>query len=161
MDSFLGAGHLVELHFPRALQILDLYHARQHVSDLCKVLFEDSAQIARQRLRWWAQLDEGRIGRIVTQAQLRLPLDPDRTTQAQAELAYLQNHRHKMRYADFRQQGLFVGSGVVEAACKTVIAQRLKQSGMEWSMRGANAIISLRCVRQSGRFEEFWEARAG
>ena len=118
-------------------------------SDLCKVLFEDSAQIARQRLRWWAQLDEGRIGRIVTQAQLRLPLDPDRTTQAQAELAYLQNHRHKMRYADFRQQGLFVGSGVVEAACKTVIAQRLKQSGMEWSMRGANAIISLRCVRQS------------
>ncbi len=63
-----------------------------------------------------------------------------------------------MRYADFRAQGLFVGSGVVEAGCKTLIGQRMKRSGMEWSLRGANAILSLRCTIQSGRFEDFWES---
>jgi hypothetical protein len=64
-----------------------------------------------------------------------------------------------MRYATFRAQGLFVGSGVVEAGCKTIIGHRLKQSGMEWSTRGANAIISLRCMIKSNRFEDFWESR--
>jgi hypothetical protein len=65
-----------------------------------------------------------------------------------------------MRYAHFRRQGLFVGSGVVEAGCKTIVGQRLKQFGMRWTVRGANAIIALRCCELSGRWEEFWEARA-
>ena len=64
-----------------------------------------------------------------------------------------------MRYLKFRSQGFFVGSGVIEAGCKTVIGKRLKQSGMEWSVRGANAIIALRCNLQSGRFEDYWEDR--
>jgi len=75
------------------------------------------------------------------------------------EINYLEENKERMRYADFREQGLFVGSGVVEAGCKTVIGKRLKQSGMEWSVRGANAIISLRCIHLSGRAEEFWDAR--
>jgi hypothetical protein len=74
-------------------------------------------------------------------------------------MAYLEKNKERMRYADFRAQGLFVGSGVVEAGCKTIIGQRLKQSGMEWSLRGANAIISLRCMIKSGRFEDYWESR--
>ena len=61
-----------------------------------------------------------------------------------------------MRYAEFRKQDLFVGSGVVEAGCKNIIGARLKQSGMEWTVRGANAIISLRCIIKSNRFEDFW-----
>ena len=65
-----------------------------------------------------------------------------------------------MRYAEFREQGLFVGSGVVEAGCKTVIGTRLKQSGMEWTVRGANAIITLRCIMKSNRLEDYWESRA-
>lgn len=72
---------------------------------------------------------------------------------------YLTKNRDRMRYADFRAQGLFVGSGVVEAGCKTVIGQRLKQSGMEWSVRGANDIIALRCAMLSGRLEDYWESR--
>ena len=67
--------------------------------------------------------------------------------------------RKRMRYNTFREQGLFVGSGVVEAGCKTVIGQRLKQSGMEWSVRGANAIIALRCIMKSNRLEDYWESR--
>ena len=65
-----------------------------------------------------------------------------------------------MRYAEFRRQGLFVGSGVVEAGCKTLMGQRLKQSGMRWTVAGANAIIALRCGQLSGRWEQFWELRS-
>ena len=66
----------------------------------------------------------------------------------------------RMRYPIFRAQGLFVGSGVVEAGCKTVVATRLKRSGMFWTVGGANAIIALRSCRLSGRFEDYWEARS-
>ncbi len=65
-----------------------------------------------------------------------------------------------MRYPESRRPDLFVGSGVVEAGCKTIIGQRLKQSGMRWTVRGANAILALRCCQLSGNGEEFWEARA-
>jgi hypothetical protein len=73
---------------------------------------------------------------------------------------YFQTNAERMRYARFRRQGLFVGSGVVEAGCKTIVGHRLKQSGMRWTVRGANAIIALPCADLSGRWEEFWEARA-
>ena len=75
-------------------------------------------------------------------------------------IAYLQINQDRMRYAEFRRQGLFVGSGVVEAGCKTIMGLRLKQSGMRWTVTGANAIIALRCRQLSGRWEEFWESRA-
>lgn len=65
-----------------------------------------------------------------------------------------------MRYPKFRAQGLFVGSGVIEAGCKTVIGVRLKGSGMFWTVRGANAIIALRCARLSARFEEYRASRS-
>jgi hypothetical protein len=65
-----------------------------------------------------------------------------------------------MRYQVFRTQGLFVGSGVIEAGCKTVIGARLKCSGMFWTVRGANAIIALRCCRLSCRFEDYWADRS-
>ena len=65
-----------------------------------------------------------------------------------------------MRYGELRPLGLFVGSGVIEAACRTIIAQRLKRSGMFGSVAGANAIIALRCCLASGRSEQFWEDTA-
>jgi hypothetical protein len=74
-------------------------------------------------------------------------------------LHYFEENASQMRYALFRKKKLFVGSGVVEAGCRTVIGQRLKQSGMRWSVRGANAILALRCCLMSGRFEDFWASR--
>ena len=65
-----------------------------------------------------------------------------------------------MGYADYYEEGPFVGSGVIEAGCNTLIGQRLEQSGMGWNVRGANAFAALRCVTQSNRFEEYWEERA-
>ena len=150
-----------EQHFPDAIQIVDLYHAREHVSWLCKHLFgEDERTLFRHRIRWWTSLDEGKVEKIVQQANQKLPLNPEARKKAEAEIAFLDKHKNFMRYADFRKRGLFVGSGVIEAGCKTVIGLRMKQSGMEWSLRGANAIISLRCMVKSGRLEDYWESRA-
>jgi len=66
-----------------------------------------------------------------------------------------------MRYPEFRRQGLFVGTGVIEAGCKTVIGGRLKRSGMFWTVRGANAVIALRCCRHSRQSNDYWEVRRG
>lgn len=151
---------IAQLHFHEAIQIVDLYHARQHVSDLCKILFAaNEKQVARYRMRWWTNLDAGNVETIVREASQNLPSNRQAKRRVKKEIAYLERNKQLMRYADFRAQGLFVGSGVVEAGCKTLIGSRCKQSGMEWSVTGANAIISLRCMMLSGRLEEFWESR--
>ena len=158
-DGAVWILNLAETHFPGAILIVDLYHAKQHVSDLCKLLFSEESNIQRNRLRWWTDMEEGNIEKIIREAGAALPRRSKNRKAALTEIAYLEKNRERMRYADFRAQGLFVGSGVVEAGCKTVIGQRLKQSGMEWSVRGANDIIALRCVMMSGRFEDYWESR--
>ena len=140
---------------------MDLYHAREHVADLCKHLFAgDQRTVVRHRMRWWTLLDEGKVEKILQQANQKLPLNSEACEKAESEIAFLDKHKEMMRYADFRKRGYFVGSGVMEAGCKTVIGLRMKQSGMEWSLRGANAIISLRCVMKSGRLEDYWENRS-
>ena len=160
-DGARWIKNLVQMHFPEATFIIDLYHARQHVSELCKILFVgNEKKIVQQRMRWWTDLDDGKVEKIIHQAQPYLPEDPDTKKRVEIEIHYLEKNAESMRYAEFRAQGLFVGSGVVEAGCKTLIGQRLKQSGMEWSVRGANAIISLRCILTSGRFEDYRESRA-
>jgi len=159
-DGAEWVKNLAEMHFPRAVAIIDLYHAREHVSNLCRLLFaSDEKRMKTCRGRWWALLDGGRIELIVLQARRYLPEDPALKKAAVAEIRYLDKNKERMRYTEFRTQGLFVGSGVVEAGCKTIIGQRLKQSGMEWSLRGANAIIALRCVMKSNRLEDYWESR--
>ena len=152
---------ITEHRFPQAIQIIDLYHAREHVDALCKLLFgAEEKKVLYHRLRWWSNLDEGKVEKIVDEATCLLPQEPQARSKAQNEIHYLDENKDRMRYAQFRQQGLFVGSGVVEAGCKTIIGARLKQSAMEWSVRGANSIITLRYVMLSGRLEDFWEARA-
>jgi len=160
-DGAQWIKNLAQMHFPEAKLIIDLYHARQHLSELCKILFVgNEKKISSQRMRWWTDLDEGKVEKIIHQAQQHLPQSAEAKKKAEIEIHYLEKNAEYMRYAEFRAQGLFVGSGVVEAGCKTLIGQRLKQSGMEWSVRGANAIISLRCILASGRFEDYWESRA-
>ena len=158
-DSAEWIKNLWQMHFPMAMFIIDLYHAREHVSHLSKMLFSgDNKRAEQQRIRWWTDLDAGNVDKIIRQARQRL-CDQESREKIETEIHYFEKNKAYMRYAEFRTQGLFVGSGVVEAGCKTVIGQRLKQSGMEWSIRGANAIISLRCAIKSNRFEDYWESR--
>lgn len=159
-DGAAWIWNLAEIHFPGAIYIIDLYHAREHISALCKLLFAESEKkTAQYRTRWWDYLDAGNIEKIMREARERLPADCALRNKAQSAVAYFENNKERMRYGSFRAQGLFVGSGVVEAACRSVIGDRLKQSGMEWSLRGANAIISLRCVLKSDGLDDYWESR--
>jgi len=158
-DGAVWILNLAETHFPGAVLIVDLYHAKEHVAGLCKLLFSEEAAIKRHRLGWWTDMEEGNVEKIAAEARAALGRRGKNRKTILTEIAYLEKNRERMRYAAFRAQGLFVGSGVVEAGCKTVIGQRLKQSGMEWSVRGANDIIALRCVMLSGRLEDYWESR--
>jgi hypothetical protein len=151
---------LAEMHFSMATHIVDLYHAREHISNLCRILFGSNENLLTEhRIRWWTDLDEGNVEKIIIEATSKLRHSKEPSHKAEKEINYFETNKERMRYAQFRRQGFFVGSGVVEAACGTVIGKRLKQSGMEWSLAGANAIIALRCLILSGRMEEFWESR--
>jgi hypothetical protein len=117
---------------------------------------------ARQK-RWIMtaqdKLDNRRIEGLVTGLRALRPTSPDVIEMVRTEAGYFEANAECMRYPEFRRQGLFVGTGVMEAGCKTVIGSRLKQSGMFWTVRGANAIVALRCCQLSGAFEDYWEAR--
>ena len=104
-------------------------------------------------------LDEGKIEKLVAAPRLLQHPDPKVLEKIRIEADYFAKNAERMRYPKFRKLHLFVGSGVIEAGCKTVIASRLKQSGMFWTVRGANAILALRCCLLSGRFEDYREAR--
>jgi len=148
-------------HFAGATQIVDLYHAREHLSDLAKVLYGPGSSKAKD----WAEarideLDAGNIEAVLAAMRRLRPNAQTARDEARKAAEYFKTNAERMRYGQFRHLGLFVGSGVVEAGCKTIVGQRLKQSGMHWTVKGANAIMSLRCWDLSGRWEHFWEARS-
>jgi hypothetical protein len=147
-------------HFPGAIQIVDLFHARQHLWELARKLYPN--QDAGQR-RWMMihqdLLDQGKIEDLAAALGSIDSSSPELTEKLRIEIGYFSNNAERMRYPEFRRQHLFVGSGVIEAGCKTVIGSRCKQSGMFWTVRGANAIVALRCCHLNGRFEDYWEAR--
>jgi hypothetical protein len=104
-------------------------------------------------------LDKGKIEKLVLSLRSIESNNPEVIEKIRIEAAYLERNAERMRYPKFRSQHLFVGSGVIEAGCKTVIGSRLKQSGMFWTVRGANAIIALRCCHLNRQFEDYWEDR--
>ncbi len=150
---------IASTHFPGAVHVIDLFHAREHLTDLAKALDLTEAQ----QKAWHDLLDMGRVEDILEQANSRLAdlsLAAHQADEVRKAMGYFKENAKLMRYAEFRLAGYFVGSGVVEAGCRTVIGERLKRSGMFWSLRGANAIIASRCCQLSGRFEDFWEDAA-
>ena len=153
--------NLAELHFPDAIHIVDLYHARQHLWDVARALFPNDpiSQKAWMKVHQKRLLDKGKIEKLVAALRSLLPAHPQAAEKLQDEADYFEKNAERMRYPKFRRQHLFVGSGVIEAGCKTVIGSRLKQSGMFWTVRGANAILALRCAHLNNRFETYWEDR--
>jgi hypothetical protein len=157
--TVLGDGaewiwNLAERHFPAATHIVDLYHARQHLHALNRTA---AAAVADLGQAWIDErvdeLDHGNIDALL-QAFAELALTDADRAEVDKQLGYFETNKDRMAYGTFRDAGLFVGSGVVEAGCKTVIAQRLKQSGMRWTTRGATGIFNLRCEQASGTWQE-------
>ena len=153
--------NLVAEHFPGAIQIVDLYHARQHLWELVRRLYphDEEKQRAWMKVHQKRLLDRGKIERLVGVLRAIKSGNTEVAEKIRTEADYLERNAERMRYPKFHRQHLFVGSGVIEAGCKTVIASRLKRSGMFWTVRGANAILALRCSHLNGRFEDYWEGR--
>jgi hypothetical protein len=152
--------NLTDQHLPSAIQIVDIYHAREHLWGIARKLYPN--QEAEQR-RWMmihqGMLDEGKIEDLAHALRSIDSSSPELAEKIRIEAGYFERNTKRMRYPEFRRQHLFVGSGVIEAGCKTIIGSRCKQSGMFWTVRGANAILALRCCQFNGRFEDYWETR--
>jgi hypothetical protein len=143
--------------FPQAIQILDRFHAKEHLSNLGKLIYGAASKQGEQWIqRRYDELDEGRLGSLL-KALLRHGPQYKEALQC-AE--YFRNNTNRIRYPEFHAQALCTSTGVVEAGCKVVIGTRLKRAGMHWTETGANAIIALRCSKLNGRYEDFWERRS-
>jgi hypothetical protein len=136
------------------------YHARQHVWELSGKLFPS---IDSRRKGWAARiqnkLDQGEIELLVASLRRLSAKSTELSHLITNDAEYFERNAARMRYPEFRRQGLFVGSGVVEAGCKNVIGLRLKRSGMFWTVDGGNVILALRCSRLNNRFEDYWATR--
>jgi hypothetical protein len=162
---FLGDGaawvwELARVNFPQAVEILDYYHACEHLTGLVDTLLGKDTPAGQALLeRWKGTLYHESIEPILAEARRLLPPDPDQRAAAEAQLPYFERNRERLRYGALRAQGYFIGSGVVEAGCKSLIGHRLKQSGMFWSEYGAQNILTLRCALHSNRFDAYWDQR--
>jgi hypothetical protein len=155
-DGAVWIWNLADEHFPGATQIVDRFHAKEHLSQVAKAIYGPTSELAAQ----WAkarhdELDAGTLSAIVRALAVHASLREARNC-----IQYLWRNRRRMRYPQFRALGLCTSTAVVEAGCKVTVGTRLKRAGMHWTVRGANAIVALRCCRLSGRFEDFWARRA-
>ncbi len=146
--------------FRNAIQIVDFYHALEHAGQVLVALLGSKEHPDYQpRLRRWAKrLLKDQVEKLIGETRQECA----KTSRAEAvekELGYFVNNVERMQYGTFRRQGFFIGSGVVEAGCKTVIGARCKQSGMFWSEPGAENVLALRCIHRSRRLDQFWKER--
>ena len=161
----LSMGPMVEPSVAPVVQIVDFYHACEHLKRGCDAIWGEStvrAQAEFQRLRTLLKEDEQGAVRIMSSLRYHAAqAQGNRQVRIRAELTYFRNQRARMQYATYQREKLPIASGVMEAACKTLVTQRLKRSGMAWSMAGGQAILTLRSLIQSGRWPQAWPLLAG
>jgi len=150
--------------FPGAVEILDFYHASEHVGELATALHdEDPSEAAACRTRWCHDMKQTSPAALLVETATLLAAHPewsdDKRRAIQTQIDYLESHSGRTRYGEYRARGWFIGSGVIEAGCKTVVGRRLKQSGMFWSEAGAEAVLGLRCLVLGPHFDHAWKDR--
>lgn len=159
IDGASGLENMGRLNFKDCVQIVDFYHALEHAGlVLAALIGKDNPDYKARHHRWAKRLLKDKVEALIEQTRRECTGKP----QAQAvekELGYFVRNIKRMQYGTFRAKGYFIGSGVVEAGCKTVIGGRCKQSGMFWSEPGAENILALRCIHSSRRLETFWKER--
>ena len=155
-DGAAWTWNFADGRVPVAIQTVDIFHARQHAFDAARALYGKNGDLARQ---WGGrrrdELDQGRLDLVIAE----LHKHADHCGEAARNVTYFQSNRARMDYPRFRAQGLCVSTGAVEGACRSVIADRLKNGGMHWTVRGANNTIALRCAVHGNRFDDFRERR--
>jgi hypothetical protein len=160
IDGANGLANMGRLCFPTATQIVDFYHALEHAGKVLVALLgsKEHPDYQRRLGRWARGLLKDRVEKLIAQARQECA-GPAQAAAVEKELGYFVNNVSRMQYGTFRRKGFFIGSGVIEAGCKTVIGARCKQSGMFWGKPGAENILALRCIHASRRLDEFWQAR--
>lgn len=158
-DGAAWIWRLFFINFPWAIQIVDFHHAAEHVASMAELVYtRDSPAWKKLRRKWTAKLWNGKIDALLVSAHALIPAS--RKKAGRKAVAYFENNRSRMRYDAFRAKGYFIGSGVVEAACKTLVGQRFKAAGMHWSRHGLKRLLSIRTALCSKRYESFWNWRS-
>jgi hypothetical protein len=149
---------LTSSKLPPGEEAVDFFHASEHLHTAIANVYGDGTHETRFRhetLRETLRDEEGGVDKVI-RALKHLATKYPRKDIVRRELAYFRKHKKRMGYAELKAKGFMIGSGVVEAACKTLVTQRLKQSGMRWSVGGAQAILTPRGWDQSERFDKAW-----
>ena len=156
-----GAKWLREIrrtHFPRAVEIPDYYHACEHLVPLLDLGGFGGKERKDTFRKWRRWLKEGKAGRVMEACEaLARGADADKAKAWDKALGYYRDNLGRMKYGEYLKKGWFIGSGVVEGACKTLVCMRFKQAGMRWSLKGANALLPFRTAYLSGRYDALWE----
>ena len=160
IDGATGLANMGRLCFSNAIQIVDFYHALEHAGRVLVALLgsKDHPQYQVRLGRWARQLLKDKVEQLIAQTRKEC-LGKSQAAAVEEELGYFVNNVWRMQYGTFRRQGFFIGSGVIEAGCKTIIGSRCKQSGMFWGEPGAENILALRCIHTSRRLDAFWKDR--
>jgi len=156
-DGAVGNWNQFALHFLKRVEVLDWWHAADHLWAAGKGVFgEGTAEAAAWVEECKAELWEGRVDAVLT--ALHAEASKPKGKAAADEVHYFATNRERMRYNDYRAKGYPIGSGTVESACKRVITHRVRQSGMCWTEPGAQAVLTLRAELLSDRWDEAWQA---
>lgn len=159
IDGAAGLENMGLLNFPGITQIVDFFHALEHASTVLGALLGKDHPEFKPRLRRWAKrLLKNGVKALIEESRKESAGQPCEVA-VEAALGYFEGNVERMQYGTFRAAGYFIGSGVVEAGCKTIIGGRCKQSGMFWSEPGARNILALRCIHSSRRLDDFWKHR--
>jgi hypothetical protein len=159
IDGAHGLENMGKLNFKDCVQIVDFYHAVEHAGEVLNALIgKDHPDYKTRQRRWAKRLLKDKVKVLIEEARQEC-LGKPQAIKVEEELGYFVRNIKRMQYGTFRKKGYFIGSGVVEAGCKTVIGGRCKQSGMFWSESGAENILALRCIHSSRRLDEFWKHR--
>jgi hypothetical protein len=161
---FLGDGaewiwNMVADRFRGAVQIVDFFHACEHLHKLCETLETDTQRAKELFNTWRHRLKQNGLPCIIAEAMKRsATLSKDRANDITDQLAYFHTNASRMTYRTFQRKGYFIGSGAIEGACRHIVAQRTKLSGMRWSIPGSANVIAFRCLIKSNLFDDYCKA---
>lgn len=162
LSELEATGHL---HDAKVFRIVDFWHACEHMKEALDAAYGTGSALARaehERLKIWLRDERNGVGRVIRELKrLRRNCSGEGRKEITSQIGYFDKRREQMNYFEFQEQNLPIGSGVVEAACKTLVTQRLKRSGMSWSRPGGQGILTLRSLLLSGRWSVAWVLLAG
>ena len=154
--------NLADEYFPNATEIIDYMHAKKHLYDIAKQVFGEED---REAIETWVRTLEtplytGETSQVITGIQALGKQNPEILDAIKREVGYFQKQvSHRMQYQTFNEKGYQIGSGVIESACKHVVAERCKQAGMRWSKPGINAILFWRCLLKNQSLDAYWDTQ--